>query len=117
MMFLAFGLDSVNTQGQMPRGRYASSCHVYQPLQAGLPFRLFMFEHACEAVGQIVAIFLVSVDELGDVGFADFLRMRDEGWGNNFGERSDSLAELLAESATDFVKIRELEGKPFTLEG
>ena len=113
MMFLAFGLDSVNTQGQMPRGRYASSCHVYQPLQAGLPSRLFMFEHACEAVGQIIAIDLVSVDELGDVRFADFLRMPDGGWRDNFGERSDSLAE----SVTDFVEIRELEGKPFTLEG
>ena len=115
-MLLAFNIPSVNAQDQLPKGWYTSSCHIYRSPEAALPSHLYMFEHVRESDGQIAAIDLVSVDELGDIRFADFLRMADGGWRDNFGERSDDLAHLLPDSVRHFIKIQELEGRPFTLE-
>lgn len=92
-MLLPIEFYSVNDRAHLRPGRYGVTCLTF----AGADRREFaiQFEYRREGDPTIIAIDMLCVRIDGAVRAADFLRMPDLGWRDNFGARSDSLEALL----------------------
>ncbi|WP_049096345.1 hypothetical protein [Burkholderia cepacia] len=92
-MLLPIEFASVNERTQLRPGRYGVTCLTF--VSSGQREFAFQFEYRLEGDPAVVAIDMVFIGIDGTVRAADFLRMPDLGWRDNFGARSDALDALL----------------------
>lgn len=92
-MLLPIEFCSVNDRADLRPGRYGVTCLTF----VGMDRResAFQFEYRREGDPTVIAIDMVFVGIDGTIRAADFLRMPDRAWRDNFGARSDSIEALL----------------------
>ncbi|HDR9762086.1 TPA: hypothetical protein QDC44_006319 [Burkholderia cepacia ATCC 25416] len=92
-MLLPIEFSSVNDRSNLRAGRYGVTCLTF----VGLDQRefAFQFEYRREGDPTVIAIDMVFFGVDGTIRAADFLRMPDLGWRDNFGARSESIEALL----------------------
>ncbi len=106
-MLIPIEFASVNQAADLPIGRYAARCLVFacsdETAQA------LLFEYAQVDNGIIQGCDLVITDADGAVRAADFVRLPDLAWRDNFGATGTTLQELLPAKMASWVLIEERE--------
>lgn len=96
---------SVNQAADLPFGRYSARCLVFACSDETAQALLFEYVHADSGVMQGCDLMITDAD--GAVRAADFVRLPDLAWRDNFGATGTTLEELLPAEMSSWVLIEE----------
>ncbi|WP_058034554.1 hypothetical protein [Burkholderia pseudomallei] len=92
-MLLPIEIASVNHVGLLKPGRYDTRCLTFASADGARS--VLQFEYRWLGAEHVLAVDMMLVDDLGTIRMADFFRMPDRSWRDNFGARADSILTLL----------------------
>lgn len=103
-MLLPIRFASINEPAHLRPGKYRVTCSTYvSPSRSECAFQ---FEYRLVGAPTVTGIDMIFVGRDGAIRAADFLRMPDRRWRDNFGARSEELAVLLPTEVLDFQLVR-----------
>jgi len=106
-MLLPIEIASVNHRRLLKSGQYDACCLTF--VSGDATKSVLQFEYRRYGDEQISAVDLMFVDADGATRMADFLRMPDRSWRDNFGARADSLLTLLPDEIAGYELVGTVE--------
>ncbi|MPV65641.1 hypothetical protein [Burkholderia sp. BE17] len=106
-MLLPIEIASVNHRRLLKSGRYDARCLTFVSTDATRSVLQFEYRRVGDEL--ISAVDVLFVDADGGTRMADFLRMPDRSWRDNFGARADSLLALLPPEIAEYELVDEVE--------
>ncbi|WP_155713076.1 hypothetical protein [Burkholderia stagnalis] len=106
-MLLPIEITSINHRRLLKSGRYDTRCLTFMSADATRSVLQFEYRRVGDELISAVDVLLVEAD--GGTRMADFLRMPDRSWRDNFGARADSLLTLLPLEIAEYELVEEVE--------
>ncbi|RQQ78684.1 hypothetical protein DF134_35570 [Burkholderia stagnalis] len=93
--------------GLLKPGRYSTRCLTFASADGARS--VLQFEYRWLGGEHISAVDMLFVDDLVTIRMADFFRMPDRSWRDNFGARADSLLSLLPVELGEYELVDDVD--------